>query len=84
MPEGRADFLGDKGNSLFLGAEFEEYVGQYVCLENYSSRKIITSSCDPTLALHDARARGFLEPVIVYIPRKGQVSAYKIGGRNGS
>lgn len=45
----------------------ENYKGQYVCIENFNSKKIISNSVDANTAYLNAENNGFLDPVIFFV-----------------
>jgi hypothetical protein len=53
-----------------------EYDGKYVALRSFEDYTVVGAGDDPQAALDDAKAKGFEDPVIVYIEPKDTVQIY--------
>ena len=54
----------------------EKYNGRYVAMKSFDDKTIIGVGDDPDEALKDAEAKGFKNPVLLYIPEKDTVYIY--------
>jgi len=54
----------------------DRYNGRYVALKSFNDNRIVGSGKDPETALKEAAAKGFKDPVLVYIPEKEMVHIY--------
>jgi len=50
-----------------------KYNGKYVAIKSLNDSKVVGSGKDPKTALRRAAAKGFDDPVLVYIPEKGVI-----------
>lgn len=53
-----------------------KYGGQYVAIKDFDSPIILASGDDPQKVYDEAVNKGYLEPVILYIPAKDMVQIY--------
>lgn len=53
-----------------------EFNGQYVAMKDFDDNTIVGMGDSPEKALNDAEAKGFKDPVILYIPEEGIVHIY--------
>jgi hypothetical protein len=58
----------------------DEFNGLYVAMRSIDDNTIVGVSEDPEKALKEAEAKGFKDPVILYIPEKDLVHIYPIAG----
>lgn len=54
----------------------KKYSGQYVALKDFKDSTIIGSGTQPQEAHIKAVKKGYKNPVIVYVPKKGVVQIY--------
>jgi hypothetical protein len=54
----------------------KKYSGQYVAMKSFSDRTVISHGHEAEPVLKAARERGFLHPVIFYVPKKGMTNVY--------
>jgi hypothetical protein len=54
----------------------EKYCGQYVAMESFQKRDVITFGHEPKAVMESAKQKGFEHPVIFYVPDKGTVGIY--------
>lgn len=54
----------------------DRYNGRYVAMKSFNDTRIVGSGKDPETALKQATAKGFKDPVLVYIPEKEMVHIY--------
>ena len=57
----------------------EEFNGRYVAMKNFDDNTIVGVGDDPVKALKDAEAKGYTNPVLVYVPEKDIVHVYHLG-----
>ena len=53
-----------------------EHDGRYVALKSFEDHAIVGVGDDPESAIKDARAKGFEDPVLVYVTEKDMVHIY--------
>ena len=56
----------------------KKYSGYYVTIEDFDKRDVISYGDDPQLVYEEAVKKGYLEPVIVFVPTKDMVQIYLI------
>lgn len=56
----------------------KKYAGQYVVIKNYDDPVVISHGDDPQKSYDEAVNKGFLEPVILFVPSKEMVQIYAI------
>lgn len=56
----------------------DEFNGRYAAMKSVDDNTIVGVGEDPEKALKDAEARGFKNPVLVYIPEKELVHIYPV------
>lgn len=56
----------------------DEFNGRYVATKSFDDPTIVGVGNDPEKALNDAEAKGFKNPVLLYIPEKDIVSIYPV------
>lgn len=54
----------------------DKYNGRYVAMVSFEDHAIVGVGDDPDTALQDARAHGYDNPVLLYIPEKEIVHIY--------
>ncbi len=54
----------------------DRYNGRWVAMKSFENHTVVGVGDDPEAALHDARAHGHENPVILYIPEKEVVYIY--------
>ncbi len=54
----------------------DEYNGRYVAIKSFDDNTVVGVGDDPEEALKDAEAKGFKNPVLLYIPEKDIVHIY--------
>lgn len=54
----------------------DEFNGRYVAMKSFEDNTIVGVGDDPFQALKDAEAKGFGNPVLLYIPEKDIVHIY--------
>ena len=54
----------------------DEYNGRYVAMKGFEDHTVIGVGDDPEAAIKDALAKGYKEPVLLYIPEKEMVHIY--------
>jgi len=57
-----------------------EFNGRYVAMKSFHDNTIVGVGVDPEKALKDAEAKGFKNPVLLYIPEKDLVHIYPAVG----
>jgi len=70
----------DKQNDVVMLLSEEDakkYAGQYVCVENYGSVKVISANKDPLVAHRTAMGKGLKNPVIFYMPHLGEIFIFE-------
>jgi len=53
-----------------------EYNGRYVAMISFDDNTIVGVGDDPEKALKDAEAKGFKNPVLLYIPEEDVIHIY--------
>lgn len=53
-----------------------KYNGKYVAIKSIIDSKVVGSGKNPATALRQASAKGFKDPVLVYVPKEGIVQIY--------
>jgi hypothetical protein len=56
----------------------DEFNGRYVALKSVDDSTIVGIGEDPEKALKDAEAKGFKNPVILYVPEKDLAHIYPV------
>jgi hypothetical protein len=56
----------------------DEFNGRYVAMKSVDDNTIVGVGEDPEGALKDAEARGFKNPILLYIPEKDLVHIYPV------
>jgi hypothetical protein len=56
----------------------DEFNGRYVAMKSFDDSTIVGVGDDPEKALNDAEAKGFKNPVLLYIPEKDIVHIYPV------
>lgn len=65
------------GNIALLSEEDgKKYAGQYVCVERFNSKTVVSADNDPLKARRSAQKNGFSDPVLFYVPRAGETFIY--------
>jgi hypothetical protein len=54
----------------------DKYNGRYVAMKSFEDSTVVGSGEDPETALKEAAAKGFKDPVLVFIPEKEMVHIY--------
>jgi hypothetical protein len=54
----------------------DEFNGRYVAMKDFEDNTIVGVGDDPEKALKEAEAKGFKNPVLLYIPEKDLVHIY--------
>lgn len=54
----------------------DQYNGRYVALKSFDDNMVVGSGDDPETALEEAHAKGFKDPVILFVPEKDVVHIY--------
>ena len=54
----------------------DEFNGRYVALKSFDDTTIVGVGDNPEEALKDAEAKGFKDPILLYIPEKDIVHIY--------
>ncbi|MFC1886238.1 DUF5678 domain-containing protein [Thermodesulfobacteriota bacterium] len=57
----------------------EEFNGRYVAMKSFDDNTVVGVGDDPDMALKDAKAKGFTNPVLIYVPEKDIVHVYDLG-----
>lgn len=55
-----------------LIADASRYAGQYVTTEDFGKTTVISSSKSAVQAYKEAITKGFLDPVIIYVPAENE------------
>jgi len=58
----------------------EEYNGRYVAMKSVNDSTVVGVGDDPAEALKEAEAKGFRNPVLLYVPEKDLIQIYFIAG----
>jgi hypothetical protein len=53
-----------------------KYSGQYVVIKNLSDPTILAHGDDPKTIYEEALKKGFIEPIILFVPNKDMVQIY--------
>jgi hypothetical protein len=56
----------------------DEFDGRYVAMKSFEDNSIVGVGDDPEKALKEAGAKGFKDPVLLYIPEKDLVHIYPV------
>ena len=56
----------------------DEFNGHYVAMKSFVNNTIVGVGDNPEEALKDAEAKGFKDPVLLYIPEKDIVHIYPV------
>ena len=56
----------------------DEFNGRYVAMKSFEGNAIVGVGDDPEKALKEAEAKGFKNPVLLYIPEKDLVHIYPV------
>ncbi len=56
----------------------DEFNGRYVAMKSFEDNAIVGVGDDPEKALKEAEAKGFKNPVLLYIPEKDLVHIYPV------
>ena len=56
----------------------DEFNGRYVAMKSVDDNTIVRVGDDPEIALNDAEAKGFKDPVLLYIPERDLVHIYPL------
>ena len=56
----------------------DEFSGRYVAMKSFEDNSIVGVGDDPEKALKEAEAKGFKNPVLLYIPEKDLVHIYPV------
>lgn len=54
----------------------DEFNGRYVAMKSFDDNTIVGVGDDPEKALNEAEAKGFKNPILLYIPEKDIVHIY--------
>jgi len=60
----------------------DEFNGRYVAMKSVDDNTVVGFGDDPEKALRDAEAKGFKDPVLLYIPEKDLVHIYAVVIKN--
>ncbi len=53
-----------------------KYIGKYVAMESFNNRDIIASGKDPIDVISKAERKGFMNPLVIFVPPKDMVNIY--------
>ncbi|MDD5598439.1 MAG: DUF5678 domain-containing protein [Victivallaceae bacterium] len=53
-----------------------KYHGTHVAFENFNSKRVVASGDDPALVIKIAKAKGFPDAALSYIPEKDAIFVY--------
>jgi hypothetical protein len=56
----------------------DKFNGRYVAMKSFVNNTIVGVGDNPEEALKDAKAKGFKDPVLLYIPEKDIVHIYPV------
>jgi hypothetical protein len=56
----------------------DEFNGRYVAMKSFEDNAIVGVGDDPEKALKEAEAKGFKNPVLLYIPERDLVHIYPV------
>ena len=56
----------------------DEFNGRYVAMKSFEDNAIVGVGDDPEKALKEAEAKGFKNPVLLYIPEKDLIHIYPV------
>jgi hypothetical protein len=56
----------------------DEFSGRYVAMKSFEDNTVVGVGDDPEKALKEAEAKGFKNPVLLYIPEKDLVHIYPV------
>jgi len=59
----------------------DEFNGRYVAMKSVDDNTIVGVGEDPEKALREAEAKGFKNPVLLYIPEKDLVHIYPVADK---
>ena len=54
----------------------DEYNGRYVAMKSFDDHTVVGVGDDPETAMKEAISKGYINPVLVYIPEKEVVHIY--------
>ena len=50
--------------------------GKYIATRSFKNKEIVSSGKNPEKVFFDAKRKGVRNPVLIYIPPKGQINIY--------
>jgi len=53
-----------------------QYEGKYVALRSFQDNTVVASGAEPSDVLNEAEGKGFLDPVVVFIPQSNMTHVY--------
>jgi hypothetical protein len=59
--------------TLLSEEDAEKYAGQYVCVDDFGSKHVVSAAKNPAYAVRLAKQKGHTNPVVFYNPRKDEV-----------
>ena len=54
----------------------KQYGGQYVAVKSFSNREVISHGKQPNAVLKAANKKGYSEPVLIFVPKRGMIHIY--------
>lgn len=54
----------------------EKYRGKYVAMQSFNNRNVVAAGIEPSEVLNAAHKKGFISPVIVFVPEKNITCVY--------
>lgn len=70
--------LGNKAITLLSAKDAKKYAGQYVCLEKFGSKHVVSADYNPQVAHRVAKRKGYTMPVILYVPHKDEQFIFNV------
>lgn len=59
-----------------LAKDSRKYSGKYVATRSFKNKEVVSSGTNPEKVFLAAKSKGVRDPVLVYIPKRGQVNIY--------
>lgn len=65
-----------KNTFLLLHKKTGTFGGQYVTIPSFADRNVISHGTKPEKVLKEAKEKGYANPVIFFVPKKGMAYIY--------
>ena len=54
----------------------KKYLGKYVAMQSFNKKKVIASGKDPDGVIERAKRKGFVSPVVFFVPNRDTLNIY--------